>query len=263
MNILANSPAVMGILNVTPDSFYDGGKYDHVDTAVLRAVEMINEGADMIDIGGESTLDTDPVSEEEELRRVLPVVDSLRQENPDAVISVDTYKAHIAKEVLQHGAKIINDVTAGRGDAEMLSVIAQAGCPYVMMRSKDAKARTTIDEVQYDDVLQTIHDFFQERISAAKAAGVKQSQIILDPGLGHFVSSDPKYSWLILEQLETFKDFGCPILVSPSRKSFTAKNPDEPPSERLERTLEATKMALENGASIIRTHDVGETKSLM
>ena len=155
---------------------------------------------------------------------------------------------------------MINDITAGRGDAEMFDVIAEKGCTYVMMRSKDHSPRTTSQVVQYADVLKTIHDFFEERIAAAYKAGVQKEQLILDPGLGHFVSSAAEYSWKILEHLEFLQDFGCPILVSPSRKSFTARSSDEPSSERLERTLEATQIAVEHGATILRTHDVEETR---
>ncbi len=262
----------MGILNVTPDSFYDGGQFDAADKACKRALEMIEEGADVIDIGGEPTGPGSPeVSVEEELGRVIPILERMQNSKCkiqndsfcilhfEFCISVDTYKTTVAQESLRVGANMINDVTAGRGDSEMFKVIADAGCKYVMMHSKDDSPRTTIGDVEYDDVLKTIHEFFEERIVAAENAGVKRSQIILDPGLGHFVSSDPKYSWQILENLEFLQDFGCPILVSPSRKSFTADGPDQPPSERLEGTLEATKIAAEHGASIVRTHDVSAT----
>ena len=145
----------------------------------------------------------------------------------------------------------------------MFPLIARQQCLFIMMRSKDNSPRTTVDAQGYDDVLGTIHAFFEERIAAVESAGIKRFQIIVDPGLGHFVSSDPKYSWYILEHLEALHDFGCSMLVSPSRKSFTAEFPGQPPEERLAGTLRATEIALKNGASVIRTHDVRETKTIV
>jgi len=288
----------MGILNVTPDSFYDGGQFEGVERAGARAREMIAEGADIIDIGGESTgPEAPPVSLEEELRRVIPVITEIRKSKHEArnksenrstkqqdstfrildfefvsdfdfrasdfLLSVDTYKAEVARQALKAGASMVNDIMAGRGDPEMFSVIAEAGCAYVMMRTKDPSPRTTKQETQYDDVMKTIHAFFEERIALAEKAGVKRANIIIDPGLGHFVSSDPQYSWEVLERLEELSDFGCRILVSPSRKSFTAGPEHLPPEKRLENTLAATKLAAQHGASIIRTHDVVETKQAL
>ncbi len=283
---------LMGILNVTPDSFYDGGEFVAVEKAVARALAMRDEGADIIDIGGESTgPGSEGVSLEEELRRVLPVIEQIRNSKHEArnkfearstkqsdanfgvsdfafrtsdfLLSVDTYKADVARATLQAGASMVNDVTAGRGDVGMFRLIAEAGCTYVMMRSKDDSPRTTKADVQYEDVMRTIHEFFEQRLTAAFKAGIKKDQIIIDPGLGHFVSSDARYSFEILERLEELSDFGCPILVSPSRKSFTAGPENLPPEKRLENTLAATKLAIEHGASIIRTHDVAATRELL
>lgn len=254
-------PLIMGILNVTPDSFYDGGEFDACEKAVKRAEEMIEEGADIIDIGGESTgPGSGDVSVEEELKRVIPVVEGIRYQVLGIRLSVDTYKATVARAALEVGATMINDISAGRFDPEMFNVIAKAGCDYVMMHTKDHSGRTTIDERRYENVIKTIHHFFEERIAAAEAAGIKRENIIIDPGLGHFISSDPKYSWEVLERLDELSDLGCRILVSPSRKSFTAEHSDQPPTKRLPGTLKATEMAVRNGAVIIRTHDVGETK---
>ena len=257
-----DTPLVMGILNVTPDSFYDGEKFD----------VLIEEGADIVDIGGESTgPGSEDVDASTEMERVIPTLtrvkqyasEAVKQSNNEIVISVDTYKYEVAREAIDAGAGMINDVTAGRGDPNMFKLIAERGCTYIIMYSKDDSPRTTIEDVSYDDVLKTIHDYFEERIEKALQAGIKQNQLILDPGLGHFISGDPSYSWHILENLEFLKDFDCPILVSPSRKSFTAESPNQPPSERLPGTLNATKIALEHGADIIRTHDIRETRSLM
>lgn len=249
----------MGILNVTPDSFYDGGRFDGTERAVAKALEMLADGADWIDVGGESTgPNSENVSVKEELARVIPVIEGMKVRQ----ISIDTWKAAVAENALDAGASMVNDVTAGRGDPAMFALIAERGCSYVMMRSKDPTPRTTVKNEQYDDVIKTIHEFFEERIAAAERAGVKKSQLILDPGLGHFVSSDSSYSWEILERLTELHDLGCPILVSPSRKSFTAEH-GEPPDDRLPGTLKATRLAVEHGATIIRTHDVKETQALL
>lgn len=267
MVIPTNYPAVMGVLNITPNSFYDGGKYFTFKTAIAQATAMAKEGATIIDIGGESTgPGSEDVNEEEELRRVIPIVEAISKQrsvdsnaNSYLRISVDTYKSEVAKQALFVGADMINDITAGRFDPAMFSVVAKTGCPYIMMHSKDSSPRTTVNSTEYDDVLESVHTFFEERIAAAEAEGVQRSQIILDPGLGHFISSDPSYSWHILEHLESLQDFGCPILVSPSRKSFTAEHTNQLPSQRLEGTLKATQIALKHGANIIRTHDARET----
>lgn len=247
-------PLIMGILNVTPDSFYDGGKYLDVEEASKRIEEMIAEGADIIDIGGESTgPGSSEISTDEEMSRIIPVIKMYNEQCTmnNCGVSIDTYKSEVARKALEMGVSMINDVTAGRGDPKMFAVIADTGCKYIIMHSKDNSPRTTIQDTQYDDVLKTIHEFFEERIVAAETAGIQREQLILDPGLGHFVSSDPKYSWQILENLEFLRDFGCPILVSPSRKSFTGKT--------LEGTLKATKIAVKHGAGIVRTHDIKDS----
>lgn len=269
-------PLIMGILNATPDSFYDGGRYDRVEAAVRRARQMIDEGADIVDIGGEST---GPVSAEvdeaEELKRVIPIIEKMRnvkyERNNDISdsacrtphaglrISADTTKASVARATLAAGATIVNDVSAGRHDPAMFPLVAERGCSIVLMYSKDPSPRTTIQARKYDDAIATIRDFLSVRIAAAQSAGIDSSQIIVDPGLGHFVSSDPKYSWEILERLAELQSLGCPILVSPSRKSFTADHPGDSPEKRLPGTLRAVKLAVQNGASVIRTHDVEET----
>lgn len=253
----------MGILNVTPDSYFDGGKFLTEKAILERAQEILSQGGDIIDIGGESTGPGSPdVATEEERNRVLPAVRIIHEHFPQTLISVDTYKADVAEQAVLAGAQMINDVTAGRGDTAMFSVIAKYRIPYVMMFSKDSTARTTKQDVQYDDVLATVLSFLQERMRMAESAGIEKTQIILDPGLGHFISADPQYSWHILHHLETFTAVA-PVLVSPSRKSFLAGPKNLPPSERLPATLEATILALQHGARIIRTHDVGETKRVL
>lgn len=264
-------PVVMGILNVTPDSFSDGGKYYGAESreekvesrespALARAVEMIKEGATIIDIGGESTgPGSKEVTEEEELRRVIPVIKGLREKDPNIWISIDTYKSNVAREAIRAGADIVNDVTALRGDPEMAHTLAVFDVPVVLMYSKDETPRTTLNNIQYDDVFETILGFLEERIDYAVSQGIKRENIIIDPGMGAFISSDPRYSFEILERLREFKVFNLPILIGASRKSFLAGRAELPPNERLEASLEAAKFAVENGANILRVHDVKET----
>lgn len=257
--VIGSSLSIVGILNVTPDSYFDGGEYDSVERALKRAQVLVNEGADIIEIGGESTGPGSVfVSEEEEMRRVASTVSAVVEHFPDVRISVDTYKSAVALECARSGATMINDVTAGRGDERMFDVIAQSDVDCVLMYSKDSTARTTIENTAYEDVIQTVCDFLKERISQATAKGVSSSRIIVDPGLGHFVSADPVYSFHILSQLKSFAQLG-PVFVSPSRKSFLAGSQNLPPAERLPATLAASTVALQNGASFIRTHDVRAT----
>ncbi|MBP9773361.1 MAG: dihydropteroate synthase [Candidatus Peribacteraceae bacterium] len=254
---------VVGILNITPDSFVDGGKWLEPHKAIDRATEMIAQGADIIDIGGESTgPDSLSVSAEEEIRRVLPIIKALRSELSDVWLSIDTWKADVADNALQSGVDMINDISAGRFDPQMFSVLAKHQCPYVLMYSKDTTPRTKKIDQQYDNVIETIHAFLADRIHQAIEQGIDRSRIIVDPGLGWFVSGTPSYSFEILNQLEKFADLA-PVFISPSRKSFLAGPNNLPASERLSATLDATKIALEHGASFIRTHDVSETKNVI
>ncbi|TSC59553.1 MAG: dihydropteroate synthase [Candidatus Peregrinibacteria bacterium Greene0416_62] len=268
---------IVGILNVTPDSYYDGGMWNAVGAALKRAKEMLKEGADWIEIGGESTgPKSKDVSLEQELARVIPVIDAIHKKFPEAKLSVDTYKSAIAREAIAAGVTMVNDVTAGRGDAEMFGTIAQSQIAHsnisgqanrksqipllVLMYSKDSTPRTTIAETQYKDVVATIRAFLKARRDAAIAAGIPADRIILDPGLGHFVSSIPKYSYEILARLSEFKDLDCPLFISPSRKSFLAGSENLPVSERLPATIAASMIAALNGARYIRTHDVADIR---
>lgn len=277
-------PLIMGVLNVTPDSFSDGGKYFESQKAVERAWQMIEEGADIIDIGGESSgPGSEAVSLEEELHRVLPVLQKLQSElrrnkiksenNLDAKsdenfsanpkISIDTYKAEVAETAIAEGADIINDVTALRGDPKMAQVLAKTSVPFIIMYSKDSTARTTREAVEYDDVIATIHNFFEGRLAYIAAAGIRRERCILDPGMGAFVSANPKYSLEILKYLEKFRDFGLPLLIGASRKSFIGQTLGLGLHERLEGSLACAAVAVMNGASIIRTHDVLQTRRVV
>lgn len=256
-------PAVVAILNVTPDSFYDGGLYASTDAVLARAKQCLEEGADVLELGAESTgPGSVDISGDEEIARLLPALTAIHTAFPQALLSVDTYKASVADAALNAGASCINDVTAGRADPQMLSVIGARQAYCVLMYSKDQTPRTTKQDTQYDDVIAHIHDFLTDRIQAAVDAGVDRLSIIVDPGLGHFVSADPRYSFQILESLHAFTDLG-PVFVSPSRKSFLAGSENLPVSERLPATLAASVLAAQNGASFIRTHDIAATKQAL
>lgn len=255
------SPVVMGVLNVTPDSFSDGGKFDGVERAVVRAREMIEEGAQIIDVGGESTgPGSVDVHLEEELERVISVIQAIHEQVPEVLISVDTWKSEVASQAIEAGACMVNDVTALRGDPGMAGVVAEADVPVVLMYSKDDSARTTGDAMEYDDVVETVLSFLEERIGVAEMAGISRERMVVDPGMGAFVSSVAKYSLEILEKLNMLKTLGCPILVGASRKSFIKDIwGGDRPEDRLKGSLEAAKLAVKNGASIVRVHDVKET----
>lgn len=247
---------IVGILNTTPDSYFDGGKFNHIDAALKHVEQMITEGADIIDVGGESSgPGSKDVSVEQELDRTIHIIKAIKQAFPNQAISIDTYKQEVARKAVEAGATMVNDVQAGRGDSEMLPFIAESGVDYVLMYSKDATARTTVEDQDYEDVIGTIKDFLAKRISASIEKGVKESQIIVDPGLGHFVSAKPEYSYTIIDQIQAFTEIA-PVFISPSRKSFLAGPNNLPPSQRLPATIEASKNCVANGASYLRTHDV-------
>lgn len=253
----------MGILNVTPDSFSDGGKFIDVDDAVERALKMVEEGADIIDIGGESTgPGSSDVDVKEELERVIPVFEKLRHKT-EVLLSVDTYKHQVALHALAVGADMVNDVTALRGDDEMAKSLAGHECPVVLMYAKDETPRTTNEDVQYDDVVDSVKRLLKDQIAVAEKAGIKRERVVVDPGMGAFVSSEPFYSLQLLKRLEELQELNCPILVGASRKSFIGKTLDLPLHERLEGSLTAAAIAVWNGAAIIRAHDVKETRRVV
>lgn len=232
-------------------------------SAVDRAGEMIEQGADIIEIGGESTgPGSIDVSPQEELSRTIETIKAIKEAYPDQKLSIDTYKSAVAEEAIKAGVNMVNDITAGRGDPEMFSVIAGSDVDYVLMYSKDTTARTTIENQQYDDVIMTISTFLEGRIAEAVAAGVDPSRIIIDPGLGHFVSAIPEYSFTIINHLSVFAEIA-PVFISPSRKSFLAGPEKLSPADRLPATIKASFDCAKNGASYIRTHDVKELKEGM
>ncbi|MFH1533585.1 MAG: dihydropteroate synthase [Nitrospirota bacterium] len=249
---------IMGILNVTPDSFSDGGSFNTLEKALKRAKELKKQGADILDIGGESTgPGSKHVSLEEELKRVIPIIKELRKITK-LPISIDTYKSEVATQALDAGANMVNDVTALRGDQKMASVIAEYKCPVILMYSKDPTPRTTVKKVKYKNIIKTIKDFLKKQISYAKKHGISNSQIIIDPGMGQFISALPEYSYEIIARLHELKTLGYPILIGPSRKSFLGGTMDS----RAEKGTVVSAIAYSAGASIIRTHDIKQIKWL-
>ena len=244
--------AVMGILNVTPDSFHDGGRYESVEDAIERAEGMVEAGVDIVDVGGESTRPgADPVSAETECERVCPVVERLA--DLDVLVSVDTRKAEVARAALKAGADVLNDVS-GLADPEMRLLAAEHGVPVVVMHSIEAPVDPT-SEVEYDDVVQDTIDALAERVLLAEKAGLDRSQIIVDPGLGFGKSRHENFE--LLGRLDEFHALGCPVLVGHSHKSmFDLVEPHD--GDRTAPTVAATALAAEHGANIVRVHDVAE-----
>ena len=243
----------MGVLNVTPDSFSDGGRYLDVGRAIVYARKMVEDGADIIDIGGESSRPGAlPVSTDEELARVLPVIEGLANEMA-ALVSIDTYKSAVAHGALRVGAHIVNDITA-LGDAEMAEVIAEMDAGLVLMHMKGTP-RTMHRSPVYQDLIPEILTFLRQRIDQAQAEGVRPDRIMIDPGIGFGKTAE--HNLEILRHLDEFRSLGKPILIGTSRKSFIGKilnlsNPDD----RLEGTAATVAWAIAHGADVVRVHDV-------
>lgn len=244
---------IMGVLNVTPDSFSDGGLYLRTEDAVRRAEEMAQEGADIIDIGGESSRPgAEPVPLEEELRRVIPVVREVVRRLP-VPISVDTYKAEVARRALEEGASIVNDISALRFDPDMAEVVAERGGPVVLMHMKGTP-RDMQRNPYYEDVLGEVEGFLRERKEAAIGMGIPEQNIILDPGIGF--GKRVQDNLQLLKNLDRLASLGSPLLVGTSRKSFIGAVLDLPVEERLEGTLATLVLAVAKGAKVLRVHDV-------
>ena len=255
-------PALFGILNVTPDSFSDGGDFLDPEAAARHAELLLDEGADAIDVGGESTRPgSDPVSEEEELRRVVPVVRSILEARPGAVVSVDTYRARTAEAALDAGARIVNDVTALRGDPRMAALVADAGCPVVLMHML-GEPKTMQREPRYDDVTQEVRDFLGERAEYANAAGVDAENIVLDPGIGF--GKTLAHNLTLLRRLDAIVGLGFPVLLGASRKRFIgAITGTEVAKGRVFGTVATTVLGYERGATLFRVHDVGANREAL
>ena len=247
---------IMGILNVTPDSFADGGRHNKFDAAVARGLEMIAEGVDIIDIGGESTRPgAERVSEAEEIERTIPVITELAKHG--ARISIDTMRASTAEAAVKAGASIINDVSGGLADPEMLQTAARLGVPYIAMhwrgQSKDMNSKAI-----YNDVVIDVISELQERITAALDAGIEVGNLVIDPGLGF--AKDAEHNWEIIDSIDSFVDLGYPVLVGASRKRFLG---GDSPDEREQATIDLTKRLATTGVWAVRVHSVKPHKEVL
>lgn len=251
-----SAPILMGILNVTPDSFSDGGEFFQAGAAVERAAGMLDDGAGIIDVGGESTRPgSEPVSAEEEVRRVAPVIREIISARPGAVISVDTYHAATAEAALEAGASIVNDTTALNGDPRMTPLVVEAGCPVVLMHML-GEPKTMQEDPYYDDVVSEVREFLARRAEASVSAGVDPENVILDPGIGFGKTLEHNLS--LIENLDAIAGLGYTLLFGASRKRFIERiaGGDKESGERLFGTVATSVMAYERGASIFRVHDV-------
>ena len=252
---LGSRTHLMGIVNTTPDSFSDGGKYFDADQAVHHALQLIEDGADFIDIGGESTRPgSDPVSIDEEIRRTIPVIERLVQSTA-IPISIDTYKSQVAEAALQAGAALVNDISGLTSDERMASLTARYEASIILMHMQ-GKPKTMQQDPVYADVTVEVLEFLATQVEKARAAGIQQ--IIVDPGIGF--GKKFEHNIQLLRDLSRFRELGCPLLVGPSRKSFLGVILDLPVEQRLEGTAAAVTASILRGAHIIRVHDVKEMK---
>jgi dihydropteroate synthase len=249
---------VMGVLNVTPDSFSDGGRYFDLDDAVAHAARMTEEGADLIDVGGESTRPgAVRVPAEEEARRVLPVIRRLAEAG--MLVSIDTYRAAVAERAIAAGARIVNDVSGGLGDPKMARLVREAGCPWILMHWRGHSADMA-KLAHYDDVVAEVRSELLARVDAAISAGVPAEQLVLDPGLGF--AKRAEHNWALLQHFEVFTELGLPVLLAASRKSFLgslladAAGQPRPSADREDATCALTMFAALNGAWGVRVHQV-------
>ncbi|WP_261134755.1 dihydropteroate synthase [Bacillus sp. Marseille-Q3570] len=243
---------IMGILNVTPDSFSDGGNFDSVERAVEHAQEMVQAGADIIDIGGESTRPgADKVTVEEELERVVPIIKAVG-EAVDVAISIDTYKAEVAKQAIEAGANIINDIWGGKADPQMAQVAADYQVPIILMHNREDK--------NYNHLMSDIVRDLRESIALVKDAGVKDENIILDPGIGFAKTYEDNLD--VMSNLEVLTAVGYPVLLGTSRKSFIGRVLETETNERMEGTGATTCLGIQKGCQLVRVHDVLENKRM-
>jgi dihydropteroate synthase len=252
----SKKPLIMGILNVTPDSFSDGGNYHHVDAAVQQAGQMLAEGADIIDIGGESTRPgSDPVSSEEQIQRVIPVILAIRKQLADNIlISIDTTLSTVAEAALNAGADLVNDVSAGQNNTGMLPLAAKNAVPIILMHSQGTP-KTMQDNPYYDDVVTEVLDFLKSRIAAALAVGIAKDNILIDPGIGFGKRKQDNLA--LLANLDRFVALGYPVLLGTSRKRFMGSICDvTKPSDLVTATAVTTALGVMAGVTVFRVHDV-------
>jgi dihydropteroate synthase len=245
---------VMGILNVTPDSFYDGGAHNSIQTAIAQTEKLLNEGAQIIDVGGYSTRpNADDIALQEEINRVVPVIAALKQKFPNIIISIDTFRAEVARQAIQHGAAMINDISAGELDPTMFETVAALQVPYILMHNRGTPQNMQ-NQTDYTNMMDEIITFFSTKINKLKALGV--NDLIIDPGFGFAKTLDQNYE--LLQKLSYFNVLELPILVGLSRKSMVYKLLQTTAAEALNGTTVLHTLALEQGASILRVHDVKE-----
>lgn len=246
---------IMGILNVTPDSFSDGGKYNNSLKAVDRAIKMEDEGADIIDIGGESTRPgAKPVDIEKELNRVIPVIEGIRKIS-NIIISIDTYKSDVAAKAILAGANIINDISGLRFDNNMVGLASEKQVPVIVMHIL-GNPQNMQNSPSYANLMEELISFFQNRVDVLTSNGINKNKIILDPGIGFGKTMD--HNFTIIRELNRIVDLGYPVLVGPSRKAFIGSTLNLPPEDRIEGTAAAVTAAIMNGSHIVRVHDVKE-----
>lgn len=249
-----STPKVMGILNITPNSFYDGGRYKNESELLERVEKMLQEGADFIDVGAYSSKpNAEYVSEEEEIERIIPVVNLLQNHFPQVILSIDTFRAGVAKACIENGAAIINDISAGLLDEKMLETIAQFQVPYIMMHMRGTP-QTMQQYTQYDDLIKEILFYFSERIAAARALGI--NDLIIDPGFGF--SKTLEQNFALMQKTELFQMLELPLLIGISRKSMIYKTLGTTAETALNGTTILNTIALSKGAKILRVHDVKE-----
>ncbi len=254
-----STPAVMGILNVTPDSFFDGGNFSNIDAALRHTELLISEGADIIDIGGMSTKPgAIPISPEEELLRVIPVIEAIRKKFENIPISIDTVYGKVAQESLNAGANMINDVSAGNMDPEILAVASNGKVPYVLMHMQGTPETMQV-EPQYTNVTKEVFDFFIAKVQTLNARGI--NDIIIDPGFGFGKTTEHNY--LLAKNLDVLKQTGLPIMVGISRKSMVCKVLKVNPEKALNGSTALHAILLLKGADILRVHDVKEAKEVI
>ncbi len=252
--VIDGTTHIMGVLNVTPDSFSDGGAYLEVDSAIVHARSMVADGATILDIGGESSRPgAEPVPIDVELNRVLPVIRALKSEQLDIPISIDTTKAEVAQKALEAGAHIINDITALQGDSAMADVAAEMDAGVILMHMKGTP-RTMQQSPFYGDVVKNIYDNLENWIDRSVDKGIEPNRIIIDPGIGFGKTTEQNIQ--ILKKLSVFKQLNRPILIGTSRKSFIGKLLDLPVTDRVEGTIATVCWSIVQGADIVRVHDV-------
>ena len=248
----------MGILNVTPDSFSDGGTFFSSKNALDHALNMVDNGADIIDIGGESTRPgSSPVSKEDECNRIIPVIESIKKFNSEILISVDTYKSYVAKRAVDAGADIVNDISGLTFDPNMSAYLSGRGIPVILMHI-NGKPKTMQNNPVYKDLIKDIRSFFLSQCKIAEENGIEKNHIIIDPGIGFGKTFE--HNFKLIGRLNELCDLGYPVLIGPSRKAFIGDVLDLPASERIEGTLATVIAGVMNGAKMVRVHDVKEAK---